>query len=76
MKRTPTKGIEQLGKKVLVWLPEQGKLELVQLFQIEKEVAWPWQLTVVLVALTRKPFGRRQGHRGSVQASEAVAKLP
>eukprot|EP00959_Pyramimonas_sp_CCMP1952_P032229 676429-Pyramimonas_sp.AAC.1 len=51
-------GIGQLGTKDFVWLPEQGKLELAQLFQqIEKEVAWPWQLTVVLVTPTRKPSG-------------------
>ncbi|CAK0823536.1 unnamed protein product, partial [Prorocentrum cordatum] len=51
-------GIEQLGKKDLIWLPEQGKQELVQLFQlIEQSVAWPWQLTVVLVTLLRKPSG-------------------
>ncbi|CAK0877398.1 unnamed protein product, partial [Prorocentrum cordatum] len=58
MKGTSAKGIEQLGKKDLIWLPEQGKQELVQLFQlIEQSVAWPWQLTVVLVTLLRKPSG-------------------
>ncbi|CAK0800747.1 unnamed protein product, partial [Prorocentrum cordatum] len=58
MKGTSAKGIEQLGKRDLIWLPEQGKQELVQLFQlIEQSVAWPRQLTVVLVTLLRKPSG-------------------
>eukprot|EP00959_Pyramimonas_sp_CCMP1952_P346597 7259372-Pyramimonas_sp.AAC.1 len=58
MKGTSAMGIEQLGKKDLVWLPEQGKLGLVQLFQhTETAVAWPWQLTVVLATPTRKPSG-------------------
>ncbi|CAK0849235.1 unnamed protein product [Prorocentrum cordatum] len=54
MRGTSAKGIEQLGKQDLVWHPEQCKLELVQLFQrSEKEVAGPWQPTVILVTLTR-----------------------
>eukprot|EP00959_Pyramimonas_sp_CCMP1952_P261761 5473694-Pyramimonas_sp.AAC.1 len=56
MKGTSAKGIEQLGTKDLAWRPEQGEFELVQLSQqIEKEVAWPWQLTAFWATLTREP---------------------
>eukprot|EP00959_Pyramimonas_sp_CCMP1952_P125830 2631425-Pyramimonas_sp.AAC.1 len=38
MRGSSAKGIEQLGKTDLVWLPESGKQELVYLFQqVEQE---------------------------------------
>ena len=47
----------------MVWLPKQAKQELVEMFQlIEREVAWPWQVTVALVTLTRKPSASPHGY--------------
>ena len=58
MRGSAAKGVEQLGKRDLQWLPPSGLQQLTDLYQhVEEQMAWPWQLLMVLVTLTRKASG-------------------
>ena len=52
------KGIAQTSPPMLEALPRKGKKDMLTLLRgCERELAWPWQLLRVTIALLQKPTG-------------------